>query len=629
MKPEPKPDPTQPTPPAELPPWEPPPSYQAPYEEFRDQLGQGNYDGAGQLADRLKEEHPKDPIPYRFAALAAIQQGDYPGALEQVRQGLELSPKDAGLAEMEHYVASRVGLPMKGTLHEPAARPPMGAEADMASTPERAAADGFGLAAVPITLRDPAAPREVGEARLLQRGLTEVRGGLWREAEGNFTRLIEKNPRRSDYFILRAMARRGLKDKQGALADADEGLRLNPGDPMGLKTRALILSELARHEEALAAIQAVLARNARDADSYRTRALVYEAMGKRAEAMADYESAAKLDPAAFNEIYRQALARQDGKADASGQHRRPPPRWLIYGLPLLLTLAAVGYALFRERGQTGFSQRAAPAEGGRETVGGFEVTGKLGQGGMGEVFEAVDRALDRKVAIKKMRSEIADDPRARKRFLKEARTVAALRHPNIIEIHSVLEEGDGLYLVFEVLGGDTLRGVLQDRGVLPLPEAVDLAAQVAGALDYAHGRGTVHQDLKPDNIMVEDGRAKVMDFGIARRVQDTLSTMTRNEVVGTPIYMAPEQESGVVAPSVDVFALGCCLYEMLTGLPPFTGSSPLQAKLNRVFVPAGRVNPLVTPALDVVLARALEPDPRNRFATAGELVAALRGAVPA
>jgi len=251
----------------------------------------------------------------------------------------------------------------------------------------------------------------------------------------------------------------------------------------------------------------------------------------------------------------------------------------------------------------------------------------LGQGGMGVVYEAMDLGLQRAVALKKLRPEVADNPRERGRFLKEARTVAALKHPNIVEIHAIHEDEEGLYLVFERVGGESLHERL-GRGPLSPADASSFLKQIASALDYAHAQGVVHQDLKPANVMIDGAAAKVMDFGIARRVQETLSTMSKIEVAGTPAYMAPEQEQGVVTPSADVFALGVCAYEVLTGTLPFpTGGVMLKAQ--KMYRKPSETVPGLRAEVDAAIARALEPRPEQRWPTASSFIDALSRAMRA
>jgi serine/threonine-protein kinase len=246
---------------------------------------------------------------------------------------------------------------------------------------------------------------------------------------------------------------------------------------------------------------------------------------------------------------------------------------------------------------------------------------------MGVVYDARDKSLDRRVAIKKMRDEIRSDPAERQRFIAEARTVATLHHPNIVDIYSIVEDDRDVYLVFEHVAGSTLDQRLKDSGPLDFSSARQIIKGACDAVEYAHRHNVIHRDLKPSNIMItERGEAKVMDFGVARQAKDAVTKMAMtNTIVGTPPYMAPEQEQGSVRRESDVFGLGVCLYEMLCGELPFAGQGAgmLLNKLN------GRLTPLSTRAaglpagIDAVMAKALAADPDKRYKTPAELSAAV------
>jgi serine/threonine-protein kinase len=231
------------------------------------------------------------------------------------------------------------------------------------------------------------------------------------------------------------------------------------------------------------------------------------------------------------------------------------------------------------------------------------------------------------VAIKKMREELRADERERRRFLEEARTVAALHHPNIVDIYAVVEEGPDVFLVFEYVDGETVYDILCKRKTLALSQAAGIMRGMAAALDYAHGQGVIHRDLKPSNVMIDQGGfIKVMDFGIARAAKDaaTRASMT-NTIIGTPPYMAPEAERGEIRKEGDVFALAACAYEMLTGKPAFTGAGMLMNKIDMAFVPPTHSVPSLPAGVDEVVRKGLEADPAKRFHTAGEFVKALEG----
>ena len=213
------------------------------------------------------------------------------------------------------------------------------------------------------------------------------------------------------------------------------------------------------------------------------------------------------------------------------------------------------------------------------TLGHFRITARIGAGGMGEVWCAHDERLDRDVAVKVLPAEVAGDPDRLARFEREAKALARLSHPNILQIFEFGEDQETSFAVTELLEGETLRDLL-GRGALPWRKAVKTAAAIADGLAAAHAQGIVHRDLKPENVfMTADGWVKVLDFGLAKvqhgpiAEQDTLSSPQGTHpgtVLGTVGYMAPEQVRGEAADHrSDVFALGCVLHEMLTGRQPF------------------------------------------------------------
>ena len=255
--------------------------------------------------------------------------------------------------------------------------------------------------------------------------------------------------------------------------------------------------------------------------------------------------------------------------------------------------------------------------------GNYRIEKLIGEGGMGKVFEGFDTVIRRKVAIKMMRAElrqaIGDE-----QLLQEARMVALVRHPNIVEIFSVLQEAGEIFLVFDFVAGRPLHSLLQTKSRLSLSEAAHILGQVAAGLDCAHAKRVIHRDLKPANIVISnEGVPKLMDFGIAHRSSITSPQETLEETAGTLPYMAPEQNDGVVSPESDLYALGVMAYEMLTGRRPFEGPEQLQHKRDDVFVPVSTAAPDLPKKLDAVLARAMAAKPENRFHSGAEFIAAL------
>ncbi|MBI5595394.1 MAG: serine/threonine protein kinase [Elusimicrobia bacterium] len=294
----------------------------------------------------------------------------------------------------------------------------------------------------------------------------------------------------------------------------------------------------------------------------------------------------------------------------------------------VLGAAAFGLWLWRRRGpRKAPASPAAPSgalSAGALVGRNFRIERELGRGGMGLVYEATDLALRRKVAVKQMRSELRENPKDLGQFMEEARLVASLKHPNVVEIHSIVDEGGEVYLVFEFVAGNTLNSLLQRSPRLALPSARGLLDQIGSALDYAHGQKVIHRDLKPANVMVTaQGAVKVMDFGLAHQAQQTVARQTRAESWGTPPYMAPEQELGTVSRESDLYSLAVLFYESLTGKLPFPGPNYLAQKRELRFIPASHAAPGLPSGLDSVFSRALHPDPAKRFHSAAEFTGAV------
>ncbi|OZG66656.1 serine/threonine protein kinase [Bifidobacterium hapali] len=271
----------------------------------------------------------------------------------------------------------------------------------------------------------------------------------------------------------------------------------------------------------------------------------------------------------------------------------------------------------------------------------------IGRGGMAEVRVALDTRLGRTVAVKIMRSDLANDKIFLSRFRREAHAVAQMNNSNIVNIYDSGEETvtaeDGStehlpYLVMEYVKGQTLRDIIKANGALSQRDAEQIMLGVLNALEYSHRMGIIHRDIKPGNIMISDqGVVKVMDFGIARALDDSAATMTQSQgVVGTAQYLSPEQARGeTVDMRSDLYSAGCVLYEMLTGRPPFTGDSAVAIAyqhVSEVATPPSAVVPGLPPMWDSIVAKAMAKDRQNRYATAAEfktdILTFMNGGVP-
>ncbi|MEI7033928.1 protein kinase domain-containing protein [Streptomyces pratensis] len=259
----------------------------------------------------------------------------------------------------------------------------------------------------------------------------------------------------------------------------------------------------------------------------------------------------------------------------------------------------------------------------------YRMTHRLGRGGMAEVYAAEDVRLGRTVAVKLLRSDLAEDPVSKARFTREAQSVAGLNHHAIVAVYDSGEDTVGgqtvPYIVMELVEGRTIRDLLLTAEAPPPEQALIIVSGVLEALAYSHQHGIVHRDIKPANVIITDsGAVKVMDFGIARALHGAQSTMTQTGMVmGTPQYLSPEQALGkAVDHRSDLYATGCLLYELLALRPPFTGETPLSVVYQHVqdiAVPPSEVSDVVPPELDGMVMRSLAKDPDDRFQSAEEM----------
>jgi serine/threonine-protein kinase len=302
----------------------------------------------------------------------------------------------------------------------------------------------------------------------------------------------------------------------------------------------------------------------------------------------------------------------------------------------MLATVAAGLALLVRREASAETPRVSPPVFSHER---YRLERPLGSGGMGVVYEATDRELERRVAVKLLREDRAPRADDAERFRREARTLAAFSHPNVVTIHDFGVGRDGRsFLVMEFLAGSTLRGVLRREGSLAVPRALEILGGVTAAVEAAHRLGIVHRDLKPENVMLARGETgevpKVLDFGLARLLppDDPLGAETATRALaGTPRYMAPEQMcGGAVDPAWDVWAIAVIAYEMLSGAHPFSGAGTSDWRAAAL---AGRVGPVrlpscgAVPALDAFFTRALAVEKGNRPSSPGQFLGGLRAAL--
>jgi serine/threonine protein kinase len=263
----------------------------------------------------------------------------------------------------------------------------------------------------------------------------------------------------------------------------------------------------------------------------------------------------------------------------------------------------------------------------------YELGAMIGSGGMADVYIAEDLRLHRKVAVKILRSDLARDPTFVARFKKEALAAGGLNNPGIVSVFDSGEDGPDSYIVMELVKGHTLREVLQSDAEISQDEAVGIVTEILEALEYSHDQGIIHRDIKPGNIMITNsGKVKVMDFGIARALDDVGATMTNTwSVVGTAQYLSPEQATGEYADiRSDIYSLGCLMYELLVGRPPFIGDTPVSIAFQHVSAPLpapSEINPDIDPNLETIIKVALHKDANDRYQDAGAMLADIHRAV--
>ena len=253
----------------------------------------------------------------------------------------------------------------------------------------------------------------------------------------------------------------------------------------------------------------------------------------------------------------------------------------------------------------------------------YEIEKLIGEGGMANVYLAKDTILDRKVAVKVLRGDLAGDEKFVRRFQREALSASSLSHPNIVEIYDVGEDEGNFYIVMEYIDGKTLKQLIKKRGVLSLPEAMDIMLQLLDALATAHDSYIIHRDIKPQNIMIkESGLVKITDFGIAMALNSAQLTQT-NSVMGSVHYLPPEQASGKGSTiRSDIYSLGILMFEMLTGKVPFKGDSAVEIALKHMKEPlpsVREINPVVPQSVENIILKAAAKNPKNRYRDVREM----------
>jgi tetratricopeptide (TPR) repeat protein len=519
-----------------------------------------------------------------------LQLGDLAAACIDATAALKENPKDAKAAKIES-LACRVGL---------------------ASGPKGEIGDGL----------KPGGARDVTID-------ANSRSKLLRRAQGGGT--VAPGPGALQAWLLRISEVKTAGDDAQVILLCDEALREFPGNVNLLDAKATAQNKLKDFRGALATALEALDMDPNDAVAWMNKAFALRGLGDRDGMLAALRAAAALDPR-FEAALKAALAEDAAGLFGDVGRRKPIPKevWIAGSAAAGFLVMLVVVLLARRSAPPPATELAAPPGpktprtiGRGDVVGGnFRIDGELGRGGMGVVFDAFDQRLERRVAIKQLQRDANTTQDDRARFLREARLVAQLKHPNLAEIYTVLDEKGEHLLVFEFVDGRTLDKVIYAARKLPLAQAGKIIGDIAAALDYAHGLKIIHRDLKPGNVMVtREGAVKVMDFGIAHQAS-AATGMTRTTASGTPPYMAPEQGMGSVSKAADLYALGVMAYEMVSGARPFDGPDFLEQKLGKTFTPLAQRDPSLPAGLDAFFASALEPDPTKRPASGAAFAAA-------
>ena len=599
---------------------------------------------ADRVLDPYLEANPRDTWALLTKGQAEMNAKDYPAARDLALRALAVEPADQGAKDLkgmaEAYI--RGGIKMQKPLskqeikkREEEPLPPQDEK------PAPASLSAVGEWQRPALVGGRPQPAMSPSQALVGQAYGKAKSNDVSAALMDLTRAIDADPKNPNAWALRANIDNKMRNYEAGKRDAAEALKLDPDNPAALRARAFAQYNLGNYALALADADKSVRLDPQNGLGHLYRGMILEKLGRMADALAEYQEAARCDPAlnAFSDAAFKRLSQQS--AAPAGAPKGIPRTWIPLAVAaavgLILLMALVDGALRRPAQRTLAPQpRADPPpvmpsnpavlEPGAVLGENYLITGVLGRGGMGVVYAADDRVLQRRVAVKQLMVP-GRSPEFVERFLREARLVAKLKHPNLVQIHAVLSQDGEQYLIFEFVEGRTLDRVLEERIRFSPKETRAVLGDLCAALEYAHKERVIHRDLKPGNVMVgPDGACKIMDFGIAHQARSA-SNMTRTAAWGTPPYMAPEQEMGTVGPESDLFALGVIVYELLTGRRPFEGESCLADKLEQKYAAATTVNAELPEKLDAFLKRALAPSAESRPRSAREFLAELDAAL--
>ncbi len=592
-----------------------------------------DFKSAFEDADKAARLDPNDGDAYAARALASWGMGEYLKTLEDARRALAINPNDRTAYALMRLAEGRI--------------PPLTIRGETSRLEIEIQREYHGMVSQITQVESKSretpsfpAPRPV--ERLVRRAASRIALKDYYGAIEDANKVLSADPANTTAYYYRAAAHNLLGRYEEAAADATQALSLNPAEAEARDARAFAYNHQGRYRDAVADANHSLEINPQNPYAFINRGFAHEKMGDVETMLRDFKTASEINPQ-FEPVYHDAAAAYGVEPAFSSLKTAgaPAPRPTLKQRQFLIVLAssimgglliALGFVhLFGGRltlrRAASAARRTPPA-----IADGYTIIRTLGRGGMGVVYEAVDKTLGRKVAIKMLCDDFELDAKAKEHLLNEARTVAALHHPHIVDIHSIVTDVGGLALVFEFIAGQTVDEIIAQKKRLALGEAKAILKPVCSALQFAHDRRVVHRDLKPSIIMITNqGVVKVMDFGISRRVQDGLPAAMDGRrgwaltasVVGTPDYMAPEQEEGLVRPESDIFSLGACLYEMVTGTRPFPVPASRVQKIIGDYALPSSLEPSLPRSLDVLVAGALHPDPDKRIHSASDFWALL------
>ncbi len=593
----------------------------------------------------------RNPDAYKARALARASLEDRKGAIEDIRKAMEIDPQDESAKVLSALLESRKAVPtLKSISSVDEIKRALGAVEEAPDVVAAGPGPGGEMGALePVKAAEPDYARS---RAYLQTAAAKNRLGDYENAARYAGLAIEKDPANFSAYLERANANNFLGRYDEAVRDASLVIEKDPSNLQAFNMRAWALNRKGQARDAETDASRAIGLNPNFADAWFNRALAYEKQGDYKRMLEDFKQAAALS-GSYSSRYQDAVAQYgqqvpgfaaltaganravSAQEDGPVRHRRNPLTRFLVTLFFTLTggaLVAMGliHIMTSKRDGEAAARVTHPDvlspsifyEG--VATGKYKIERKLGEGAMGVVYEATDQSLGRKVAIKKMSDEIKVNEREKQRFLDEARTVALLHHPGIVEIHTIFEEEDNIYLVFEHVDGQTLDKVLDLEARIPFERARELFGEVAGALAYAHAKSVVHRDLKLSNMMLSsEGGVKVMDFGLARHALESAARFSNKEVVGSPAYMAPEQELGVSSVESDIYALGVCLYECVSGVLPFQGPDFHQQKMRLAYQRPSEMVAGLPKGVDAVIAKCLAVEPEERFHSADDFRRAL------